>query len=383
MYRHLYTNLPKECTEFSDYTYDEHFGRPVPSYLNREQTRDYFIGRQKGLNIRDYIHFETAVRYVEHNPETDLFSIRIQNIKNGTSRTEDFDHVVVASGHLSTPNIPSFEGMDNFPGRIVHSHDFRDAREYFGQQVLIIGSGLSAEDIALQLFKFGAKSIVISYRTKPLGFKWPERIIEVPLLTRLDGKTGHFRDGSKWDFDSIILCTGYRHHFPFMAPDLCLNTANLMYPENLYKGIFLQSQPRVAYLGMNKFTFGFPGLDIQAWYVRDFLLGRISIPHAEERFKEAAEWLEREKLAPDLVGEILFSASYFKDLLSAIDYPTVNFDGSLSIGRDFSISKLENILEYRDKIFTSYYTGTEAAKNQIPWIDADRSISKTEMKPTE
>lgn len=36
MYRHLWSNGPKECLEFADYSFDEHFGRPVSSYPPRE-----------------------------------------------------------------------------------------------------------------------------------------------------------------------------------------------------------------------------------------------------------------------------------------------------------------------------------------------------------
>ena len=32
MYRHLWSNGPKECLEFSDYSFDEHFGRPISSF---------------------------------------------------------------------------------------------------------------------------------------------------------------------------------------------------------------------------------------------------------------------------------------------------------------------------------------------------------------
>ena len=38
-------------------------------------------------------------------------------------------HVIVATGHFSTPNVPGFEGIQSFPGRVLHSHDFRSADE--------------------------------------------------------------------------------------------------------------------------------------------------------------------------------------------------------------------------------------------------------------
>ena len=41
MYRYLWSNGPKECLEFSDYTFDEHFGRAIPSFPPREVLYDY------------------------------------------------------------------------------------------------------------------------------------------------------------------------------------------------------------------------------------------------------------------------------------------------------------------------------------------------------
>ena len=289
MYRHMFTNVPKEYHEFPDYTYDQHFSKPVPSYLSRQDMYSYLLGRLKDCpEIRKSIKFNTVVRQVEFNTKKDQFIVRAFDTVTGKTNTDYFSHVVVAIGHFSVPEMPSFEGMDEFPGRIVHSHEFRDAQEYVGQTVLIIGGSYSAEDIALQLYKFDAKSITISYRTKPIGHKWPENIKEVPLLVRLEGKTAHFRDETKENFDSIILCTGYRHHFPFLSDDLRLITKNRFYPDNLYKGVLLQHQPRIAFLGMQKFYFSFPGLDAETWYVRDFILGRITLPDAETRLKDAA-----------------------------------------------------------------------------------------------
>ena len=37
-------NGPKEACELPDYTWDEHFGRELPSYLPREMVFDYLQG---------------------------------------------------------------------------------------------------------------------------------------------------------------------------------------------------------------------------------------------------------------------------------------------------------------------------------------------------
>ena len=60
------------------------------------------------------------------------------NHKTGEQEVEEFDYVVVATGHFSTPNIPYFEGLEEFPGRVLHAHDFRDALELKGEDILLV-----------------------------------------------------------------------------------------------------------------------------------------------------------------------------------------------------------------------------------------------------
>ena len=45
MYKHLWSNGPKECLEFPDYTFEDHFGHPIPSFPPREVLIDYLEGK--------------------------------------------------------------------------------------------------------------------------------------------------------------------------------------------------------------------------------------------------------------------------------------------------------------------------------------------------
>ena len=65
MYRHLWSNAPKECLEFEDYSFMEHFKTPIPSYPPRQVLQDYLLGRAKKNEILSSIHFNTVVRLVE------------------------------------------------------------------------------------------------------------------------------------------------------------------------------------------------------------------------------------------------------------------------------------------------------------------------------
>ena len=137
-------------------------------------------------------------------------------------REEEFDRVVNATGHFSTPNVPYFEGIDTFPGRVLHAHDFRGAEEFRGKDLLLIGSSYSAEDIGVQCHKLGAKSVTISYRSSPMGFKWPRGMKEVPLVQRFEENRAYFADGTSATLDAVILCTGYQHKYRFLPNALRL-----------------------------------------------------------------------------------------------------------------------------------------------------------------
>ena len=59
MYRYLWSNGPKEGLEFADYTFEEHFGKPIASYPPRAVLFDYIKGRVEKAGVRDWIRFNT------------------------------------------------------------------------------------------------------------------------------------------------------------------------------------------------------------------------------------------------------------------------------------------------------------------------------------
>lgn len=370
MYRFLWSNGPKECLEFADYTFEEHFGKPIPSFPPREVLADYILGRAKKNDVRRFIQFATAVRWVSYDESTEKFTVTVEDLAAGETRREVFDYVVVATGHFSVPNVPHYEGFETFPGRVLHSHDFRDAREFAGQDVLVMGSSYSAEDLALQSKKYGAKSVTITYRTAPMGFTWPEGIDEVPQLVKLDGEVAHFKDGTSRRVDAIVLCTGYKHHFPFLADELRLRTKNVLYPANLYKGVFWLDNPKLMYLGMQDQFYTMTLFDAEAWYARDYVLGRVSLPSRQEMAADIDKWVQRESTLSDDAEMIDFQADHVAELLADVDYPKFDLDLTRKLFRDWEHDKQESIIGYRDRGFRSPCTGTEAPVHHTPWWEA-------------
>lgn len=369
MYRYLWSNGPKECLEFADYSFEAHFGQAIPSYPPREVLKDYIMGRINNQDIRKYIRFECPVRWVTFDDDTQKFTVTVMNHKTDEQETEEFDYVVVATGHFSTPNMPYFEGLEAFPSRVMHAHDFRDALEFKDQDILLVGSSYSAEDIGTQCYKYGTKSVTISYRSQALGYDWPEGIREVPLLTRFEGDVAHFSDGSSQRFDAVIMCTGYLFHFRFMPDELRLQTHNCLYPANLYKGVFWQPNPKLIYLGMQDQYFTFNMFDAQAWYVRDVILDDIQLPDLLARRKDEQNWLAEYEQVTTIDEAIDFQAKYIRDLTNATDYPEFAVEKQADILKQWQKDKVADIMGFREKAYRSTLTDTLAPELPEPWLD--------------
>ena len=386
MYRNLWSNGPKEALEFAEYTFDEHFGRPISSYPPREALWDYIDGRVRRSGVKDRVRFSTAVRWVQYDPEADAFTVTVEDLRAGTTSSSQFDRVIVATGHFSYPNVPDIEGIETFPGTLHHAHDFRGAEKLAGQRVLLVGASYSAEDIGVQAFKMGAASVTMSYRSRPQGYDWPEGMEELPGIERVAGETVRFVNGETREFDAVILCTGYLHKYPFLSADLALSSPNTIYPAGLYRGVVWDENPKMYYLGAQDQWFTFNMFDAQAWYVRDLILGRAELPAAGDRQAHMRQWLDRFHALDGDADDVRFQADYIRDLIEATDYPMFDLDEVVRIFLAWKADKKENILTYRDKPHRSVMTGTLAAEHHTPWLqELDDSLERylSTPEPTE
>jgi trimethylamine monooxygenase len=370
MYRYLWSNGPKEGLEFADYSFEEHFGRQIASYPPRAVLFDYIKGRVEKADVRKSIRFRTPVRHVSYDEVSGKFTVTAHNLLEDHEYEEEFDNVIVASGHFSTPNIPEFAGFSTFNGRVLHAHDFRDAVEFKNKDILIIGTSYSAEDIGSQCWKYGCKSVTVSHRTAPIGYNWPDNWSEVPLLQKVEGNTATFKDGTTKDVDAIILCTGYQHSFPFLPDNLRLRTANRLATADLYKGIVLTRNPKLFYLGMQDQWFTFNMFDAQAWYVRDIIMGRIDVPSREVMVKDVEDRVAAEDALPDDYACIKYQGDYVAELIADTDYPSFDLDGACDAFYQWKKHKKQDIMGFRNNSYRSVITGTMAPVHHTPWKEA-------------
>ena len=101
-----------------------------------------------------------------------------------------------------------------------------------------------------------------------------------PDISRLDGTTVHFDDGTAGDFDIIIYATGYNITFPFFDEDFISAPGNRI---DLYKRMFYPGYDDLIFHGFAQATPTlFPFVEAQARCVGAYAVGNYRPPSVEE-----------------------------------------------------------------------------------------------------
>jgi hypothetical protein len=141
-----------------------------PDFLSHHELLEYLEAYADHFDVRRSIRFNTEVTAVE---KLDSGRWRVTT-KDGVTR--DYRAVIVANGHLWDPRWPSFSGT--FSGTALHSSEYRTAQPFDDKDVLVVGIGNSAVDIAVDLCK-RAKSVTLSTRTG--AHVMPKYMMGIPI----------------------------------------------------------------------------------------------------------------------------------------------------------------------------------------------------------
>jgi cation diffusion facilitator CzcD-associated flavoprotein CzcO len=76
-------------------------------------------------------------------------------------------HLIIATRHQHTPLIPAWPGREQFSGRLLHSAEYRNPRDFREADVLVVGPGCSGMEIAYDLAEGGASRVRVAIRTQP------------------------------------------------------------------------------------------------------------------------------------------------------------------------------------------------------------------------
>jgi indole-3-pyruvate monooxygenase len=72
---------------------------------------------------------------------------------DGTTATQEYAAVIMASGRYANPYTPPLAGLADFAGTVIHAHAYRDPAPFAGLRVLVVGNGPTGVDVAIEIGK--------------------------------------------------------------------------------------------------------------------------------------------------------------------------------------------------------------------------------------
>lgn len=141
---HLISSRPG--TQYPDFPMPDTW----PDYPHHSQLLSYLERYADHFGLRPHIWFGTEVVRVEP-AEGERWDVTTRSTGGyGAERTHRYAAVVVANGHNWSPNLPDYEGLDEFRGEIMHASAYKDAKQLRGRRVLVVGAGNTGCDIAVE-----------------------------------------------------------------------------------------------------------------------------------------------------------------------------------------------------------------------------------------
>ena len=334
------TSCPRMA--YSDFPMPEDY----PDYAKHHQVADYFAAYVDHFGFRHTITFDTRVDTVEPT-EAGRWLVSFTGPDGAQQR--EYDNVMVANGHHWDARWPDPAYPGTFNGEQIHSHDYNCADQLSGRDVVVVGAGNSAMDIAVEASK-AARSAVISQRRgqwvlpkyalgKPadqltlpswlpfwvtaarmsfgarvagnvakLGLPQPEhrpgqshpvqsegirgalrsgRLLPKPGIERLDGDRVVFTDGSSVPCDLLVWATGYNVTFPFLDPDLVSAAGNDL---PLWKRMVHPDLPGLFFIGLlQPLGAVMPLAEAQSRLVAELIHGRYVLPPERHLRRQLAD----------------------------------------------------------------------------------------------
>jgi len=153
-YRSLHINTSRERMEYSDYP----MPRSYPDFPHHAQIARYFDDYVDHFGFREKITFETGVEHAERGADG-VWTIRLDS-----GETRRYDALLVANGHHWNPRWPEPPFPGQFDGEQMHSHHYLENTDFRDKNVLVVGIGNSAMDIAVESSFVARKTFISSRR---------------------------------------------------------------------------------------------------------------------------------------------------------------------------------------------------------------------------
>lgn len=141
---HLISSKP--FTQFPDFPMPDSW----PDYPHHSQVLAYLERYADHFGLREHVWFGTEVTAVVPTGDG-RWDVTISGARGGGSdRTQRYAAVVVANGHNWAPSMPTYPGLNDFAGEVIHASAFKDSAQLRGRRVLVVGAGNTGCDIAVE-----------------------------------------------------------------------------------------------------------------------------------------------------------------------------------------------------------------------------------------
>ncbi|WP_262402138.1 flavin-containing monooxygenase [Actinomadura sp. CNU-125] len=154
-YASLHLNTSKGRTEFADFP----MPRGWPDYPSADLVGGYLADYAETFGLLPHVRFHSTVTSVER-----AGTGRAWTVTTADGGRDRFDAVIVANGHNRDPRLPDPGYPGAFDGLRMHAHDYRTPEVFRGKRVLVVGTGNSAMDIAVDASHVARGPVLLSAR---------------------------------------------------------------------------------------------------------------------------------------------------------------------------------------------------------------------------
>jgi len=147
------------------------------------------------FDLRPDILFNTQVQSAYFNEGTGHWQVQTEN---GAEFTAQF--LIMATGCLSTPNTPPFDGIDTFTGPIYHTGRWPHKEvDFSGQRVGIIGTGSSGVQ-SIPVIAQQADQLIVFQRSAQYSVPARNRPVDPELVAEIKADYAGFRARNRLEY---------------------------------------------------------------------------------------------------------------------------------------------------------------------------------------
>jgi len=151
-------NTSRRVSAFSG----EGFSGDPAAYPDRNEVIQYLKNYIQAHALEDIFRYNCEVTAIEPC-ENDQWVCTYYDLCKNIKHSECFSHILICSGKHEIPHLAPVPGLESFTGTVLHSKEYRSPKDFTNKNVLVVGAGASASDIASQTSET-ANKVYVSIR---------------------------------------------------------------------------------------------------------------------------------------------------------------------------------------------------------------------------